>query len=533
MLLNKFPFASRIASALFCYAEPPPKEPGNGVLEAGNFTAEDTVSEDDVPPDFGGLDKEEPIPAVKPVTEPPPAAPVEPVTPPVTPKEPVTPPAAPTPPVERKRGPDGKFLKEGDDEPFPEIEAMKPGAKGKPAVDPSAPPAKAPEVKPPAAAAKPAEPAVKPPVPPLEGQVKPGEAPPAPKPLPKDDADIDGMQPKPTASEKTQNDFKALKTIAKEARAEARRVAAEAEELRAKVGTTELPADVKEKLARLDEAEKFKQMFELENEPRARAEYTAKLTAAEDKILAKLQTDPRLKLPQADADWLKKVGFDHPEAVAKRNGWFKAIREKLGDEMLVQEVAGLFRDREGVIQGRAAEVEKLRGDRDAFLKERQEHESGEFKRWGTTADQTLVELAKGHDWTDFMKEPDNATPEQKAVVEAHNKRVQEEIVPAFNSAVLDVFNRKPDVTVQHVFNSMRLKFEVEPELATLKTALAEKEARIAELEQLAQGVRRISQPSQAEAAPVKAAPAVAVENIAGAKEVSSDDAFDAWRAARG
>lgn len=523
------------------------REPGNGALEAGNFTAETTSSEDEEPPDFGALGEKHGEPPAAPKA-PAPAAPAPEPKPPGETTPPAAPakPAAPTPP--NPAAPKTPKGKPGDEEPFPDIEPLRPRedpARSKPEkkdhpTDPNRyedgtfKPGKEPKADP------------KPPEPPKAPEPKPGEKPPEPKPgekppepkpgeskaLPKDDADIDGMEPKATASEKTKNDFKALKQIAKEARAEARRIMAEAETLRTQAAAkAELPEEVKQKLTQAEEDAKFRAMFELENEPKARAAYTAKLATAEDTFLKKLMEDPRIKLPAEgeegfkSAAWLKKVGFDSPEGIAQINAWVRAIRDSTGDELLASEVLDMARGRARIVAERQAEVEALRADRDGYLRKRQEAEKNEFNDWGTEADKTLVQLSQGHDWTDYLKEPENATPEQKAFVEAHNKRVKEEIVPAFNGAVLDVFHRKPAETVSHVFNSMRLKYEVEPELARVKTELEQAQARITELEGLANGVRQVAQVSTAEAAP--AAPVtVAPTGISGAEETSADASID-------
>jgi hypothetical protein len=294
----------------------------------------------------------------------------------------------------------------------------------------------------------------------------------------------------------------------------------------------ELPEDVKTKLAQADEDRKFREMFELENDPKARAEYSTKLTAAEDAIIKKLTDDPRLKLPKEEAEWLK-ANFDTEEGIKKRNGWFKAIREKVGDELLVQEVAELFRGRQKLISDRSQEIEKLRGSQGEYLKQRQDQEQGEFKNWGKQADETLLQLAAGHDWADFMKEPPNATQEQKDVIAAHNKRVQEEVVPAFNKAVLDVWGRNPGETIKHIFESFRVKQELEPQIASLQAAVAEKDKRIAELEELASGVRRISEVSQAEQSPPAGTQPAVKLGSPGDKEASSDEAVDAYLKQRG
>lgn len=501
------------------------RDAGQGALESGHFTEENTSSEEEVPPNFDELIGAEPAPRED--KPPAPAAKAPAATP--EPK-PATPPPATVPdkgdhPSDPKRYADGTFKpKPGEEEPFPDIEPLKPK------VPEPKPEVKTPEVKTPEV--KPVEKAP---------EVKPADKVPeakAPVKLPDDDKDLDAMEPKPTASEKTKNDFKILKDNVRSAREVARAAQKEAEELRAKTASTELPEDIKKQLETAKEDREFRQMFELENEPKGRAAYSAKLDGLEAGIVEKLMKDERLKLPESKAKALKEVGFDSKEGRQMVSGWIRQIRTPSGnpndpktyypgDELLAEEVRGWFMDRQKVVQDRATEITQMRSNRDEYLQKRNQHEAGEFNRWGGEADKHLVNLSKGHNWTQYMEEPAGATPEQKAVVEAHNARVKDTIVPEFNKAVLDCFKRSPNETVEHVFNSMKLKHEVLPAMEAMKTENDTLKKRIEELEASSNGVRRITTLSQADGAPANPVKP-SVSGIEGSKEASAEDALDAF-----
>lgn len=513
------------------YGAEPPKE-GGGALETGSMTVETISSEDEEPPDFSALDAKErgeSIPAMPGTTEEvreTPAKGAEPArAPAVTEKPAGEAPAKATAPA--KKG-------ANTEEAMPDIPAMKPEAPGSKAEHPTDPKRYADGTfKPGMDPAKPAE-AAKPAVEPAKSAAP--AKPEAAKPVPADDKDIDAIEPKPNASDRTKNDFKALKESTKAARQYARELEAKLKEAETKL-TGDLPPEIKEKLAAAEESEKFRAMFELENEPKARAAYQQKLTTAEETILKRLMTDERIGLPEKgegphkSAEWLKKVGFDSKEGRAQINAWINSIRTSTKDELLADEVKDLFRGRDRVVSERSGEIEKLRTDRDGYLKSRHDEESNQFKSWGQTADTTLMELAKGHEWADYMKEPDGATAEQKAFVAAHNERIGKEVVPAFNKAILDVYGRNPKATIEMVFKAFEADQELRPQLTAARADIAAKDARIAELEAQSQGVRRITEVSRVEQAPGKVSSTP--KGIEGAKEASSDDAIEAYMKEKG
>ena len=109
--------------------------------------------------------------------------------------------------------------------------------------------------------------------------------------IPENDDDIEALQPKPNASEKTRNDFTAAKEAAKKARAAARAALSEAKTLREAQGN--LPENISKELEDLrkerEEAQKFRAQVMLENDPVFVKEWTDKRIAADASVMTALE----------------------------------------------------------------------------------------------------------------------------------------------------------------------------------------------------------------------------------------------------
>lgn len=470
-----------------------PERESGGALEAGNFHSGNISSEDEIPLELGD---DGPLPGGNGQPEIPPSKPAE---------ESGTKEAAP-PDDAQSRARDNKGRFTSQEEQFPDIEPSKPGdqTEAKAEHQPAAKQQGQQQPAQPKTEAKTPEPEKKPEI-------------------PATDDDIDKLEPKPTASEKTKSEFRTLKEIGKSARLEARTAKARVAELEQKLKDGSLTDEMQAKLKKADEDANFRAMFELENDPAMRAAYAKKLGTVEENIFKLLQDDPRLAMSKERVDKLREAGIDSEEGQRLQQWIFKTLRDK-GKDLLLAEVVQAFHGRQNVIKERAAEIEGLRTNRDAYLKQRQEGERNEYSKWGKTADETLTEICNGEDWVNFKDVPENATAEQKAIIEAHNAKVKNEIAPKFNQAVLDVYKRDPKATSTHIFRSFKLD-HVQGRLDTAESELKQARERIAELEKLAGGVRRVSQVSRADQAPSGKVPSNA-SAVAGSKEVDAEEALD-------
>lgn len=375
-------------------------------------------------------------------------------------------PAAPDPEVTKK------------DDPKPKDKAAEPPAK---APDkPTGPPK---DTKPPEATKPPAD------------QTKP-PAKDAPKPLDPDAAlkEADQVQVKPNASTATKEGFEKLRGIVKESLGEVKTLRSKVTELEGQAGklTPEVEAELKE-------LREFREVWGAENDPKFNEEFNTRLTAAEDKFLKTLVEDNALQLPQADADALKKAGFDSEEGQDMLNSILNSV-QKTGNVLLYERVRNLVLDRNKVADERAAKLEELKGKQGGFLEAQTERQKAEQEEWAKGVNGKMQELFKDAQWGHYREIPADATPEAKAEAEAHNKRLKDEVVPAIQKALGASYARDPEQIAEHIFRSFALN-EAEKERDALKADLAAAQARVAELEQTAGAVRQVSQLASRDAAP--------------------------------
>jgi hypothetical protein len=408
-----------------------------------------------------------------------------------------------------------------------------------PPVKPDTDAAKKPDAKPESAATppktpeKPEKPATAPPDATKKDVTQPAitaKPPEAPKPDAKkafdpDEAQklLDAIQPKPGASQKTLDGFKDIKEIT------ARAIAAN-KELQAQVAAAKQAAEAVPKQdpaveKELQELREFRATWEAENDPVFVEQHTKQLTAAEDKILKTLTTDRDLLMPQEQADMLKKNGFDSPLGREHINHILNTLH-KTGNFLLFDRVKKMFDARGAVVEAKEARLEELRTKQGGFLEAKQKAEEAERQTWGKTADSTLIELFKEAKWGHYIEITEGMDPAAKAQAEAHNKRLETEIVPKIREGIQAVYNRDPNRSMEYIFKAFALDAK-EAELQTANAEITKLQERVQELEGIAGGVRRISDPTNNTGAPTGQP-----VNAAGDFGQSAEESIDAFLAGK-
>jgi hypothetical protein len=397
--------------------------------------------------------------------------------------------------------PPAKDVTRGD--PLPDVPPVKPdtAAPKKPDAKPdsAATPPKAPE--------KPEKPATPPPDATKKDATQPaitGKPPEAPKPDAKkafdpDEAQkaLDAIQPKPGASQKTLDGFKDIKEIT------ARAIAAN-KELQTQIAAAKQAAEAAPKQdpaveKELQELREFRATWEAENDPVFVEQHTKQLNAAEDKILKTLTTDRDLLMPQEQADMLKKNGFDSPLGREQINGILNTLH-KTGNFLLFDRVKKMFDARGAVVEAKEARLEELRTKQGGFLEAKQKAEETEREEWSGTANNSLIELFKEAKWGHYIEITDGMDPAAKAQAEAHNNHLKNEVVPKIREGIQAVYNRDPSRAMEYIFKAFALDAK-EAELQTANAEITKLQERVQELEDIAGGVRRISDPTNDTNAP--------------------------------
>lgn len=267
----------------------------------------------------------------------------------------------------------------------------------------------------------------------------------------------------------------------------------------------------------------------LDNSPRVQKEFTEKQTKAEETLFTLLRDHPRLKMTQEAIDKYKEFGLDSPKGIATRNTIIKAVREaaaESGDEFLLDEVKDAFKARDNVIKEHERKIESLKNSQGGLIEAKANMEKEERMEWAKEADKALIDIVK--DKPEFLLKPvpANANPAQKLEVDAHNKRINEELVPLLHAGIRAIHGRDAKVTLKHLVESMRVPV-LESSLKATKAELDAAKKRVAELEGDGARMRRVASPSHIDSAPVgPAKPSPTKSEF----DMTADEAVDAYLA---
>lgn len=333
----------------------------------------------------------------------------------------------------------------------------------------------------------------------------------------------DAIQLKENASQKTRDGFKELRGHLGRACEANKQLAAQLTEAQKRANEApKLDPELEKELAELRE---FRATWESENDPKFTEQFNKDLAAAEDKLLKTLVDDPDLALPQAQADELKKAGFDTKEGRELFNGMLNEL-VKVGDHLLLEKVKRLWYARQGVLDSRDARIQELRAKQGGFLEAQKAAEEGERQNWGKSLDGKLIELFKDPasvPWGHYKTITDDMDPAAKLAAEAFNKELKETTVPRIRETIQAAYGRDPEKIGELIFSHFALE-HAKKELTAAQTEIGKLNDRIKELEEIAKGVRRISDPTTRESAP--AGPPVTTSNL----DMTAEQAADAYMA---
>jgi len=235
------------------------------------------------------------------------------------------------------------------------------------------------------------------------------------------DPEILAIEQPRNLSEKNQSNWKKLQETA----SLYKRQAAEAETLRQRLAEAEQrPAQTPEDY---EELKKFRQIFDIKNDPEFQSKYTQPINSAKDNIYAIMR-----KNGASDdvIDSIEKAGG--PDKIDDR-WWQQNALSKLGltdAEKLKRnliDVADLREKQEKEISYAAENAEQILEQRQNQSKEWYETETSNIRNH-------VEELTKEIPWARYQQAPENATPEQIEKIQRHNQVVQS-LETKFNSAL--------------------------------------------------------------------------------------------------
>lgn len=293
-----------------------------------------------------------------------------------------------TPPVEETSGEDENFLNDGlaggspapaVDTPTPNDSAAAPASL--PPEDPSAPGDKTPEPEQPVQVAEEIDP------------------------------EIAALEQPRNLSESNQSNWKKLQETASRYKKEA----VEAEQLRQRVA--ELEKQPAQTPADYEELRKFKQIFDMKNDPELKSKYETPISEAKESIYSILKKNGASEETIAS---IEKVGG--PDKVSG-TWWKQNVLDKLEllDSKKVEQnllaVADLREKQE-------KEYTELATRGEEILAAKQNEQLNWYQRETEGIDKTLDEITKDVPWARYQEVPKDAAPEEVAKIETHNARVK-------------------------------------------------------------------------------------------------------------
>ena len=314
---------------------------------------------------------------------------------------------------------------------------------------------------------------------------------------------------KPNAPEKLKGDFAKLKDVTKAMRTELEAERAERAKLSEELEKTKLevgkpPADIEEKLKRLDEVEK---MLELDTDPELKSHLASALEKTDTDLLSFLVENG---LPQETADEIEGAGVD------KWDGWAGLLDHIKGNVFLKQEIEDKLRGRAVTAREHSANVTRLKSDKEAITTIRTEREKAQATKFSTEFQRHAVEkMESTHVWAKLKEIPADATPEQKKEIEEHNAVIAEASA-AIKDSLTKVYHRDPAETANVVLNAMRaavLEKENAKSAGRITAAKAETEKankRVAELEDTIAKLKGAGRKIESQSAPAGATKATTV-----------------------
>jgi hypothetical protein len=235
------------------------------------------------------------------------------------------------------------------------------------------------------------------------------------------DPEIASIEPPRNLSEESQNNWKKLRETASHYKKEA----LEAEALRQRLAelqnsASQIPQDYQE-------LKKFKQIFDLKNDPDFHTRYEAPIKGATENIYSILKKNGASDETIAS---IQQVGG--PDKVSET--WWK---QNVIDKLPLTDAEKLKRNLVDVVdmkEKQEQEIALTAEHAEQILEERKTQSVRWYQQETAAINQEVEELTKQAPWARFRQVPENATSEQIAEVQQHNASVQD-LATKFNFAL--------------------------------------------------------------------------------------------------
>lgn len=230
-----------------------------------------------------------------------------------------------------------------------------------------------------------------------------------------EDIDLDKIQPPADISPRNLVNFNKLREVAKHYKEQAEKVSEYEKYIEHLQKQQAQPPQ--ELLAELEDHRKFRKIFDAENDPEFQKQFNERITTLDSDVLSILKKNG---LPEETEAKLKALGLDK----IPTEWWEESVLPKLNflDRERIQKKLA---ERSDVVDAKQKEIEKFSTRRDEYFAEQQAKIQQYFEQEHQQIYGHLDEMTQNLPQARYINAPQNATPEQIAQVEAHNRTVNE------------------------------------------------------------------------------------------------------------
>lgn len=230
-----------------------------------------------------------------------------------------------------------------------------------------------------------------------------------------EDIDLDKIQPPADISPRNLVNFNKLREVAKHYKEQAEK-ATEYEKYIAHLQQQQIQPP-QELLAELEDHRKFRKIFDAENDPEFQRQFNERINVLDSDVLSILKKNG---LPDETEAKLKSIGIDKIPA----DWWEESVLPKLNflDRERIQKKLA---ERSDVVDAKQKEVEKFSSNKEQYFAEQQQKINQYFEQEHQQIYGHLDELTQQLPQARYINVPKDATPDQIAQVEAHNRTVNE------------------------------------------------------------------------------------------------------------
>lgn len=286
------------------------------------------------------------------------------------------------------------------------------------------------------------------------------------------DPEIDGLQQPRNLNPQNKANWNALKETAKRYKQEAREYKQQFEQVKGQAG--QLDEKTKQEL---EDLRTYRRLHEIEQDPQFRQEHDDKIKGVEDEIYGILKAGgmPPVLIEELRKEDALRKGYGELSA---DDYWAQIMETLANGSPSEKKMAAVLKNRlERVAvldHDRKIAIEKNAQAKSEYVQRKLQQEEQAKQERIQTMEARTMELIRDYPWAQEQKVPANATPEQKAQIEADNKWLKEVGEPIYQAAL---FSEDPRTRVDAAAAAV-MAYKQAAILDTMQAQLAAKDNEI-------------------------------------------------------